>query len=58
MNTLVASASHYMTNEPLLTRGLELLEMLKATSTTSVPKTCTSYSERGNCSTAFWLLSL
>ena len=43
-------SAHYTTNEPLLTRGLELLGI----SPISGPKTFTSFSVHGSFSTGFW----
>ena len=47
--------AHYTTNEPLLTRGIELLGMLKEISPISGPKTFTSFSGRGSFTTGSWL---
>ena len=47
--------SHYTTNTPLLTRGLELLTMLKEASTISERKTFISFRGRGSCRTGSWL---
>ena len=47
-------SAHYITNEPLLTRGWSCWRCSRRTSTILGPKTSTSFSGRGSCTTVSW----
>ncbi|GIS88178.1 MAG: hypothetical protein CM1200mP18_08880 [Gammaproteobacteria bacterium] len=50
-------SANYITNEPMLTRGLELLDMLKEDLDLSRRKIFTNCNGPGSYSTGFWHLN-